>query len=139
MSLILQKRKKIENQVYCFGRFPLEAMPSIFEKADILFMALKDSPIFALTVPSRLQAYMSSGKPVVAMINGEGRDVIREADCGWSVAAEDSEALARLLLQLSNTDPEVLKEKGENGKMFSLKHYDFTKCMDNLEKFITNN
>lgn len=132
------KENGLDNQVFCFGRFPLEAMPSLFEKADILFMALKDTPIFALTVPSRLQAYMSSGKPVVAMINGEGRDVIKEADCGWSVKAEDSKALADLLVKLSETDRGILKEKGENGRKYSQEHYDFTKCMDNLEKFIND-
>lgn len=125
------------NQVVCLGRFPLEAMPSFFNKADILFMALKDEPIFSMTVPSRLQAYMSSGKPVVAMINGEGSDLIKEADCGWSVPAEDSEALANLLLTLSETDPAILKERGENGIKFSEKNFNFKNCMDNLEKILT--
>lgn len=111
-------------------------MPALFAKADILFMALKDTPIFALTVPSRLQAYMSSGKPVVAMINGEGRDVIKEADCGWSVPAEDSKGLAELLLKLSEENPELLKIKGENGKKFSKDNYDFRKCIDKLEHII---
>lgn len=131
------RKNGLDQQVYCFGRFPLATMPSLFKQADVLFMALKDSPIFSLTVPSRLQAYMSSGKPVVAMINGEGRDVIKEADCGWSVRAEDSIGLAELLLKLSTTKPEILKEKGENGKKYSLEHYDFTKCIDNLESIIT--
>lgn len=132
------KNNGLDSQVHCFGRFPLEVMSSIFKRADILFMALKNSPIFSLTVPSRLQAYMSSGKPIVAMINGEGRDVIKEADCGWSVGAEDSKGLADLLLKLSKTDTKVLKEKGENGKRYSQAHYDFTKCIDNLENIIND-
>ena len=131
------KEHSLENQVFCLGRFSLEAMPSLFAQANVLFMALKDVPIFSLTVPSRLQAYMSSGKPVVAMINGEGADLISEADCGWSVPAEDSKALADLLLKLSKEEEAILEQKGENGKSFSEQHFNFQKCMDNLEDLIS--
>lgn len=130
------KENGIENQIYCIGRFPLEAMPTLFSKADLLFMALKDTPIFAMTVPSRLQAYMSSGKPVVAMINGEGADLIEEADCGWSVAAGNSKGLADLLLRLSKGNPETLIQKGQNGKVYSETHFKFKDCMDHLESII---
>lgn len=130
------KENDLDNQVFCIGRFPLEAMPSLFKQADVLFMALKDEPIFSLTVPSRLQAYMSSGKPVVAMINGEGADLITDADCGWSVPAEDSEALATLLVELSQTDKRILVQKGENGKRYCLEHFNFNSCINNLERII---
>lgn len=129
----------ISDSVKCLGRFPLEAMPSFFKKADLLFFALKDTKIFSLTVPSRLQAYMSSGKPVVAMINGEGREVIEEADCGWSVPAESPVELATLLLRLSKTDKNILESKGANGKAYSMKYYNYNKAMDNLEKLISDN
>lgn len=126
----------MQKQIICLGRYPLEKMPHFFNNADILFFALKDSPIFSLTVPSRLQAYMSSGKPIVAMINGEGANLIHEADCGWSVPAENSEKLAKLLLELSSTDPKILTAKGLNGKAYSETHFNLTKCMDNLERII---
>lgn len=126
----------LKKQVYCLGRYPLEAMPSFFAKADILFMALKDEPIFALTVPSRIQAYMSAGKPVVAMINGEGADLINEANCGWTVPAEDSQALANLFEQLSKSNKDILIERGMNGKRYSEENFKFSLCMDNLEKYL---
>ncbi|MBD5355777.1 MAG: glycosyltransferase family 4 protein [Bacteroides sp.] len=127
------KRNQLENQIYCLGRYPLWAMPYFFSKADILFMALKDEPIFALTVPSRLQAYMSSGKPIAAMINGEGAALINDAECGWSVPAENPDALASLFEFLESTDITILREKGQNGKKYSEANFKFAKCMDNLE------
>lgn len=118
------------------GSFPKETMQYFYDKANILFLSLKDSPIFALTVPAKLQSYMASGKAVVAMINGEGADLIKEANCGWSVPAEDSDGLAQLLLRLSKEDSEILKQKGENGKKYSKVHFDFKTCIDNLEEII---
>ncbi|MDE6750036.1 MAG: glycosyltransferase, partial [Lachnospiraceae bacterium] len=122
--------------VYLPGAFPREAMPYFYEHADILLLSLKDEPIFSLTVPAKLQAYMASGKPIVAMINGEGADLIKEANCGWSVPAEDANALADLLCKLSKEDKAILFKKGENGRAYSAKHFDFNKCIDNLENHI---
>lgn len=128
----------LQKQIHCLGRYSLEYMPSFFAKADILFMALKDEPIFALTVPSRIQAYMSAGKPIVAMINGEGADLVSEADCGWTVPAGDYIGLAKLLESISNENPATLSKKGENGKLYAIKHFDFKTSIDNLEKILLN-
>ena len=131
------KEYRLENTVHCLGRFPLEAMPYLFAQADVLFLSLKDNEIFSLTVPSRLQAYMFAGKPVVAMLNGEGRQVIDEAQCGYSVPAGDSQALAELLIRLSQEDKDVLRQKGSNSKRYSTEHYDFQTCINHLIRIIT--
>lgn len=131
------KEHGLEGTVHCLGRYPLAAMPMLFRQADVLFLSLKDSGIFGLTVPSRLQAYMSAGKPVVAMLNGEGREVIKEAQCGYSVPAGDSQALAELLIRLPEEDKEILHRKGENGKAYSKLHYDFQTCMNRLLQIIS--
>lgn len=129
------KDKELTN-VHCFGRFPINMMPNFYKKADILFLALKDSPIFKLTVPAKLQSYMSSGKPILAMINGEGTDLIKDADCGWSVPAGDYSSLAKLILKLSKEDPEILNQKGQNGKKFSQKYFSFATSIDKLESMM---
>jgi hypothetical protein len=37
--------------------------------------------IFNLTVPAKEQAYMSSSKPIVGIMNGEEAEIIREVKC----------------------------------------------------------
>lgn len=118
------------------GRFPLESMPKLFSAANILFLSLKDSPIFALTCPAKLQAYMSSGKPIVAMINGEGAAIIQEAECGWSVPAEQPEKLAELLRDISAKSSDELAAIGANGVAYAHKHYRLSTCIDNLEAIL---
>lgn len=126
----------LEKTVHCMGRYPLDMMQYFFKKADVLFLSLKDTEIFRLTVPARLQAYMSSGKPIVAMLNGEGTDVIDEARCGYHVAAGASKTLSELLLDLSATEKSILQEKGKNGWNYSQKHYTFCSCMDHLQAIL---
>lgn len=124
--------------VHPIGSFPLEAMPSLFAKADLLLMALTDNPVFALTIPGRLQAYMSSGKPIAAMINGEAARLIEDADCGWTVPAGASSRLAELLLKLSTTDKTRLTQKGNNARLYAQNHFRFSQNIDHLEHLLRN-
>ena len=127
----------LSSTVHCVGRYPLAAMPSFFERADAMLVTLKDEPIFNLTVPAKVQAYMSAGKPIIAMLNGEGAGLIEEVGCGHSVAAGDAEALADVILKLSQSDRNSLRQMGERGREYSQTHFDFQKCIDNLIDIIS--
>lgn len=124
------------DHVFMIGRYPLDTMPRIFAQADLLLMALKPSSIFALTVPSRLQAYMSSGKPVIAMLDGEGANLINESQCGWCVNAGKDTELANAIRHIASLPSEELRKRGENGRNYSERHFNFSDCIDNLERII---
>ncbi|HQB20559.1 MAG TPA: glycosyltransferase family 4 protein [Bacteroidales bacterium] len=132
------KKNSLESTLHLLGKYPLETMPNFFEKADVMLVTLKDEPIFNLTVPAKIQAYMAAKKPIIAMINGEGKEIIRNADCGFSVSAGDYKALAELVKEVSSMDKEILKRKGENGFEYYKANYTKTKCLDNLCKIIEN-
>lgn len=116
------KEHGLEDNVFLLGRYPLEMMPAFFNKADILLVSLKDVFIFNNTVPAKLQAYMASGKPVLAMINGEGASIVEEAGCGFTVHAGDYKELARIVQEkiYGNTQ---LTEMGLKGKDFYMHNF----------------
>ena len=126
----------LNETVHCVGSYPLEAMPATFAKADVLFAALKDEPIFALTVPAKIQAYMSSGKPIISMINGEAMELVREVGCGMAVAAEDSKAFADAVLQMSQLSQSEREQMGNRGREFASNNFDFMKQMTLLEEIM---
>lgn len=122
----------LQDTVHWLGRHPLHAMPAFFAKADAMLVSLKDELIFNLTAPAKLQAYMSAGKPILAMMNGEGPRVIAEAGCGASVPAGDAEGLAALIRRAAHGDSALLKQWGESGKAYCSEHFDLDKRMDAL-------
>lgn len=124
----------LQNTVHWVGRHPLEAMGKFFSQADVLYFALKDSLIFNLTCPAKVQAYMSAGKPVLAMINGEGASIVEEAGCGMSVPAGDSEALADAISKMAAMDKNELVAMGERGRSYCEKNFSFG---DNMRKLVT--
>lgn len=122
----------LQETVHWVGRHPVEAMPSFFEKADVMLMTLKDVSIFNLTAPAKLQAYMSASKPILAMMNGEGPRIVAEAECGRSVPAADAEALAKALREMSKMNKTELAEMGLRGKAYQQAHFDLDKSISHL-------
>lgn len=66
--------------VLLHGPVPPDVMDRVFERADALALHLKDEPLFRHTIPSKLQHYISVGRPILAGIQGEGRMMLEE--CG---------------------------------------------------------
>ncbi|MCX8523547.1 glycosyltransferase family 4 protein [Chryseobacterium formosus] len=128
---------KLDDTVSIMGRFPVEAMSSFFDKADVMLVTLKDDPIFNLTVPAKLQAYMSASKPVVAMLNGEGAENIIDADCGFTVAAGDYSSLAKTILAASQLSNIELQQMGNNSRKYYEDNFKMSSCISNLEKIIS--
>lgn len=114
------------------GRFPLEAMPGMMSKASVLLVTLTDQPIFAMTVPAKIQAYMAVGRPIIACLNGEGARLISEADAGIAVAAEDARGLAEAVLRLYEMPQEQRDRFGENGRRYFIDHFDHDKLVGEL-------
>ena len=132
------RKEQLQDTVFAWGRFPIETMPAFFRKADVMLLSLKDNDIFSLTVPAKLQTYLAASKPVVAMINGEARNLIAESDCGLSCPAGDSDRLAtniRLLKSKTLTELDLL---GKNGYAYYQKHFTKDTCITHLCEIIEN-
>lgn len=128
--------KAVEQQgltnVYLPGRFPVEAMPGFMQKASALLVTLADKPIFAATVPNKIQAYMAAGRPIIASLNGEGARLVVEAKAGIAVPAEDAKALAEAVLRIYELSPDERNKMGSNGRMYYRKHFDHEQLVNQL-------
>lgn len=123
----------LEATVHLTGRYPIEAMPAFFELADVMMVTLKDSKIFNRTAPAKLQAYMNAGRPIAAMMNGEGSAIIKEAACGYSVDAGDYAGLAQLIRNMKDMESSELEEMGEKGKKYCDEHFGFERVVETIE------
>jgi glycosyltransferase involved in cell wall biosynthesis len=131
----IQKRKLLDC-VLLLGRFPLDRMPSFFLHADALLVTLKDKPIFSITVPGKLQSYLASGKPILAMLNGEGADLVVESGAGLACSAGNSQGLADAALKLACLSKEELIEMGQRGRKKYLQDFERLQLLDKLEYYL---
>lgn len=119
--------------VYLMGRHSLASMPDFFKKADAMLVSLKDEPIFALTVPAKVQAYMASGKIILGMLNGEGKALINESGCGFAVAAETPQLLAEKSIAASQLSAEEKMQMEEKAYTYYQKHFSKEKLFSKLD------
>ncbi|MFD2907240.1 glycosyltransferase family 4 protein [Flavobacterium ardleyense] len=129
----------LSETVFLLGRYPVEAMSSFFEKADVMLVTLKNDPIFNLTVPAKLQAYMSASKPIIGMLNGEGAANILEANCGFTVSAGDYDSLAKTIIKISKLSEDVLEELGNSSRLYYERNFRLSNCISNLELILQQN
>lgn len=118
------------------GRFPMEAMPAIFERSDVLLVSLSDQDIFAQTVPSKIQAYLAAGRPIAASLNGEGARVVMEAGAGLASPAEQPEALVHNLRQLRSMKAEAREQMGQAGRDYFDQHFEMSAQVQRLVQII---
>jgi glycosyltransferase involved in cell wall biosynthesis len=99
------------------GRFPAALMPQLFERASALLVSLKSGGALAYTVPSKVQAYLAAGRPIIAALNGEGAKVVGESGAGMVCEPENAPALAacvRSLMALTATQRAAMGRNGQN-------------------------
>jgi glycosyltransferase involved in cell wall biosynthesis len=133
-SFIKQKIKEfdLEENFILLGSFPSHDMPKFFSCADALLVSLKKNPIFSLTIPNKIQSYMACEKPIIASIDGEGGDIIKESKSGLVSSAEDSVGLANnleLFLKLSKED---VNKMSKNSLKFFKNEFDREKLLTKL-------
>ncbi len=115
---------QLQNTVFAFGRYSFDYMAAFFDAADALLITLRaEFPHLRAVVPSRLQSYMASGKPILGMIDGGAAEIISAADCGYCVEAENPKALEEIIRSKVLTSKADFSKKGQNGRLYYERHF----------------
>lgn len=120
--------------VLLLGRHPLAKMPALFSAADALLVSLKTNEVFEKTIPGKVQAYLASGKPVIAMIDGEAARVVTESGAGMACGSGDAHGLTQIVRSMFQLAPEERQQIGKAGRQFYLEHFSKVKLFDRLEE-----
>lgn len=128
------KRRHLQDCVVMLGRYPVARMPSFFKHANALLVSLKDEPIFAMTIPGKLQSYFAAGIPVVAMLNGEGAEVVKGSCAGLVCPAGDHAGLAAAVLKLSQMPDAERTAMGMRGLELNASEFDRSGLVTRLEE-----
>lgn len=126
----------LEDTVFLLGEFHVKRIPSFIKHADALLISLKDEPIFALTIPGKLQSYMASGKPILAMINGEVAQIVKDSGCGVVCAAGDSNSLADAIYKIFRMNSKERNDMGQKAIHYSNLEFNRSILISKLELWI---
>jgi len=107
---------------------PSADMPGLIAAADICLVPLRDVPLFATFIPSKMFEYLAAAKAVVGAVRGEPAAILRAAGA-VVVEPEDPGALAGAIRKLA-VDPDRRREMGVTGRAFVRENYDRRRLAD---------
>ncbi len=93
-------RRGLKNTVFMPAQ-PKGSMPDVWSLCDVALVHLKDSPVFAGVIPSKIFEAMGMGLPIILSApKGEASKIVEYDKAGLWVPAEDPEALSRAVRSL---------------------------------------
>lgn len=127
--------RRLANVIFT-GRMPGESMPSLYSIADVLFVHLRDDPLFEITIPHKIYTYMAAGKMVLAAMKGDAETLVETSECGVVCAPEDAQALADTVRRCAVMTREERARLGENGRRAVLQHYTRPHLVGEIERML---
>ncbi|MDF1644243.1 MAG: glycosyltransferase family 4 protein [Pseudomonadales bacterium] len=109
--------RNIQN-VYFVPRIPMSEVGTILNSADALLVHLRKDQLFEITIPSKTQAYMAIGKPIIMAVGGDAAKLVTAADCGLCCESQNEKALAVEALKLKNLSLSELNNLGTNARTY---------------------
>lgn len=122
-GLEVEKLKKMVrsrklNNVMFLPAVGMERVGGFLRSADALLVHLRDDELFEITIPSKIQAYMAIGKPILVAVKGDAANLVNEAKCGLFAEPENPVSLAIAATILESMSKDELQVMGRNGKEY---------------------
>jgi len=89
-------------------RQPKEAMPALWSLCDVAIVPLRDTPVFATVIPSKIFESMGMGVPILMSLpEGEATAIVRRTASGVCVPPEAPQAMAEAVARLADAPSEM--------------------------------
>jgi glycosyltransferase involved in cell wall biosynthesis len=119
-----------------FQRISASKAKAIQNKADMLLLHLVRAPLTGIGIPQKVQAYMASGRPIIAAVAGEAARLVDEAKCGLLCEPSNSHDIADTILKAENLLPATLDEMGVRGREFYKQNLGFNHGVEKVKDLI---
>jgi hypothetical protein len=104
-------------------------MYQYFQASDFLIVSLLDEPIFSLTVPAKVQTYIASNKPILAILKGDTVEIVDKYHLGYSAKPNNLKEIEKMFKTAIDTPDMKLSE-------FTYNCEELTENLFNKEKII---
>lgn len=129
-------RRGLDGAFEFLGQLPPTAMQPLFASASALLVSLKADELFARTIPGKVQSYMAAGRPVLAMLDGEGARVLEEAGAGLVCPSGDVEGLVNHVKTLFQMPEQEREKLGLLGREYAHNEFNRERLFDKLESWL---
>ena len=115
--LMLRTAELKLNNIVFLPAVPMAEVGTLLHAADALLVHLRKDPLFEITIPSKTQAYMAVGKPLLMAVDGDAADLVLQSGGGLVAESENSESLVaavETLQKLSLFDQQAMGARAQS-------------------------
>ncbi|MBV5328182.1 MAG: glycosyltransferase family 4 protein [Chlorobium sp.] len=119
---VVRLKKKTEEMgltnVLFLPRMPIQEIGAILALADVLLVHLRNDPLFCITLPSKTQAYMAAGRPILMAVQGDAAHLVEQGQAGLACMPENTQEIVAAVERFCGMTGQELEDMGNNGKKF---------------------
>ena len=127
----LKMLAKNNSNIIFYGRQPSAKMSEYYNNSDFLIISLINDPLFSALIPSKTQTYIAAKKPILAIINGETANIVKDNNLGLYADPSNIKDISKLFKK-------CIKMNKEERKKFINRNDYLLKTVFNKEKIIEN-
>lgn len=122
----------LEDVVEYHGALPIEQAESYYENANALVVSLKNDGYVGKTIPNKAIQYLKYGKPILAIISGNAKELLNQAGGSLFSSEEPSDIAATMekIVLLSKKEKQIM---GENNAAYFNEYLSVDKIAKKLE------
>lgn len=109
---------------------------SLISLCDACYIGWRALPLYRYGIsPNKMPEYLFAGKPILHSYSGT-HDPVARFGAGFTVPAEDPQALAHAIRRLRGMSEVDRRLMGENGRRAALEYFDYAKLAGSLERVL---
>jgi glycosyltransferase involved in cell wall biosynthesis len=106
--------------------------------ADVQLVSLKDVPLLRSTLPSKVQANLAVGKPMIGAVAGDAATVIANAQAGLTSRPGDPTDLATAVCRLADMSNVERLAMGERARRYYAENFSERVIGDRLSHLLVD-
>lgn len=127
------------NNIYFLNAIPKKEIQSMINNFDTCYIGLTKDPLFRFGVsPNKLFDYLYSGKPILYAIDSGAYRPVAELSIGKQIPPEDSQALAKAIIDIYNMPETEKNEISKRAKQAILELYNYQHLARKLAILLSN-
>lgn len=129
------KESGLSHNLIYHGPIIASKAASFFASADAIYVSLKSEGVVGKTIPNKLMMSMAFGKPIIAVLKGDGKKVLEESG-GALFADENADSIKNAILALRNMSQTERNNFGKLNKNYYDSNFALNKVVNTIEKFL---
>ena len=123
-------------RVRFIGRVPQQRMADLLATCDASYISLRDHPLTNMTMPSKTQTIMASGRPILAAASGDLATAVGAGRCGLVAPPDDATGVAAMLRQFGRMEKTTLEAMGHCARTYYEREFSSAGGVDKIENLL---